>query len=177
MADIFCFENSMKAYKSQSPVNTQPQCLDEFIKNAEKIQRKRSFEDKLSDIHNYIVGEVKIPEFVNQKFLPHFDKEVGKIIKNNSMIGTIEIDKLLIDAEIDFLASISIESSPHDLIDESLEFIKERYAYYSEMEWHMLENSNLQHYKIHISLNEIILLSNVNKFRKFDHNMEYLSGN
>ena len=37
-------------------------------------------------------------------------------------------------------------------------------------------NSNLQHYKIHIVLNEIILLPNVNKFKKFDHNMECLSG-
>ena len=41
--------------------------------------------------------------------------------------------------EIDFLASIRLELSPHDLIDKSLEFIKERYEYYSEMEWYMLE--------------------------------------
>lgn len=180
MSDILRFESSMKAYQRLSPVNETPQCLPDFIRNAEKIQRIQSFEKKIDLIENFIVYDIQLPKFVDEKFLPGFQKQIDFILKNNEMTGTIQIDKFLIDSQIDFLASVHIKLSPYDLIEKSMEFIKDTSKYYSEMEWYILKNHNNQNnYQIQIILNEVILLPKprANKIRKIDDNVEYLLGN
>ena len=64
MSDILKFESSMKEYQRLSPLNETPQCLPDFIRNAEKVQRKVSFEKKLDLIQNFIVYENQLPQFL-----------------------------------------------------------------------------------------------------------------
>ena len=137
MSDILRFESSMKAYQRLSPLNETPRCLPDFIRNAEKVQKRASFERKLDLIQNYIVYDMQLPQFVYEKFLPCFQNQIDVILKNNEMKGIIEIDKFLIDSQIDFLSSVHIKLSPYDLLEKSLEFVKDNNIYYSEMEWYI----------------------------------------
>lgn len=180
MSDILRFESSMKACQRLSPLNETPQCLPDFVRNAEKIQRIKSFEKKRDLIENFIAYDMQLPTFVGEKFLPYFQNQIDIILKNNEMTGTIQIDKFLIDSQINFLASVHIKLSPYDLLEKAMEFIRDTSIYYSEMEWYIMKNHKKgDNYEIRIILNEVILLPKpkVNKIRAIDDNVEYLLRN
>jgi len=176
MSDILRFESSMKAYQRLSPLNEAPRCLPDFIKNAEKVQKRISFEKKLNLIQNFVVYEMQLPKFVHEKFLPCFQNQTNIILKNNEMKGIIEIDKFLIDSQINFLASVHIKLSPYDLLEKSLEFVRDTCIYYSEMEWNIInKHKKSNNYEIKLILNEVILFPKPNRIKIIDDNMEYLS--
>mgnify|MGYP001342294588 CR=1 FL=1 len=175
MSDILKFESSMKAYQRLSPINETPECLPDFIRNAEKVQRKVSFEKKLDLMQNFIVYETQLPTFVEEQFLPHFQNQIDIILKNNEMKGIIEISRFVIDSQIDFLALAHIDLSPYDLLEKSLEFVKSNSKNLTEMEWEIIKkNKNTDNYKIKLILNEVILFPKPHRIKIIDGNMVYL---
>ena len=65
---LYMFGDLAEKYYQMSPIDSNPRQLDDFVRNAEKVKIKQSFETKSVKIQQYILNELHIPQFVESNF-------------------------------------------------------------------------------------------------------------
>ena len=153
---LHMFGNLAEKYYQMSPIDSNPRQLEDFIKNAEKVRIKQSFETKASRIQQYILNELQIPQFVESIFYNIFILQADKIAISGETEGIILLEKDIIRHQLDILNSSHLKINAYELLHKSMKYIKDKYNKYSEMEWYI--NKTKLYYEIKIIFNEIILL-------------------